>query len=278
MKLIADSGSTKTSWLLLAGENTLQEFETKGMNPFFITEDEIINALEENLRPDVIPNIKHVHFFGAGCSSQEKAEWMEEIIQKAIPNAEIQIKTDIEGAVHSVSNFGEKSIVSILGTGSSFRIYDGENIIKKYSSLGYIIGDEGSGTHIAKALLRKIMYGQCSEFIQFDFYDYFNTNRDKIIETVYTKAFPNKYLANFASFCSRHIATPEIEQIVLDSIEENIKTHILNIPEAQNFTLHFVGSIAFYFKPQLEKVLNKYNLKIGTVVQKPIHRLAIKLK
>lgn len=278
MKLIADSGGTKTSWLLLAGENILQEFETIGMNPFFVSEDEIIDTLKEKLRPDVIPNLKQVHFFGAGCSNPEKVEWLEDVFKKAIPNASIQVKTDIEGAVLSVTTLGEKSIVSILGTGSSFRIFDGENIYKKYSSLGFIVGDEGSGTHIAKALLRKIVYGQCSEFIQFDFYQYFNTNFDEIIENIYSKPFPNRYLAQFTTFCSRHIATPEIEQIVLDSFEENIKTHILNIPNAEEYKLHFIGSIAFYFKPQLEKIIAKHNLQLGNIVQKPIHFLAKKLK
>lgn len=277
MKLIADSGGTKTSWLLLAGENTIQAFETIGMNPFFVSEDEVIDALEANLRPDVIPNIKEVHFFGAGCSNLEKAEWLQDVIQKTIPNAEINIKTDIEGAVLSVANFGEKSIVSILGTGSSFRIFDGKNIIKKYSSLGYIVGDEGSGTHIAKALLRKVMYGQCSEFILFDFYQFFDTNTDEIIANIYTKPFPNRYLAQFTTFCSRHIASPEIEQIVLDSFEENIKTHILNIKNASEFKLHFVGSIAFHFKAQLEKVIEKHGLNLGNIVQKPINELARKV-
>ncbi|MGB1019159.1 MAG: hypothetical protein ACPGVH_08805 [Chitinophagales bacterium] len=277
MKLIADSGSTKTSWLLLAGENTLQEFETKGMNPFFISEDEIIDALEDNLRPDVIPNIKEVHFFGAGCSNQEKAEWLQEVIEGILPNASVFIKTDIEGAVLACSNFGEKSVVSILGTGTSFRIFDGEKMIKLYSSLGYIIGDEGSGTHISKALLRKLYYNQLSVFFLTDFNQYFETTREKIIGNVYSKAFPNRYLAQFTKFCSRHIASPEIEKIVLDSFDAYFKNHLTNIPEIKEHKLHFVGSVAFHFKPQLEKVITKHGLKLGTIIQKPIHALARKI-
>lgn len=278
MKLIADSGSTKTSWLLLAGENILQEFETLGLNPFFVSEDDVINALDDKIRPDLIPNIKEVHFFGAGCSNQEKAEWLQEIIEGILPNASVFIKTDIEAAVLACSNFGEKSVVSILGTGTSFRIYDGEKMIKLYSSLGYIIGDEGSGTHISKALLRKLYYKQLSVFFLTDFNQYYNTSRDKILESVYSKPFPNQYLAQFTTFCSRHIASPEIEQIVLDSFDEYLTNHIISIPTIEEHKLHFVGSVAFHFKPQLEKIIAKHGLVLGSILKKPIQALARKFK
>lgn len=276
MKLFADSGSTKTSWLLLADKNILQEFETKGMNPFFITEDEIIEELETHLRPDVIPHIKEVYFFGAGCSSTEKAEWLENIFSELLQNAQVNIHTDIEGAVKATVSANEKSIVSILGTGSTFRIFDGENILNKYSSLGYIIGDEGSGTHISKALLRKVFYKQFPINLEMEFMEHYNISRDELIKNVYSKPLPNRYLAQFTTFCSKNIHLEEIEKIVLDSFDSFFTNHIINVHNYTDYKLHFVGSVAFYFRAQLEKIALKYDCALGEIVQKPIYKLVEK--
>lgn len=276
MKLFADSGSTKTSWLLKAEGNILQEFETKGMNPFFISEDEIINELETHLRPDVIPHITAVHFFGAGCSSSEKVEWLESIFSNLLQNATINIYTDIDGAAKATVTANEKSIVSILGTGSTFRIFDGENVFKKYSSLGYIIGDEGSGTHISKALLRKVFYKQFPANLEMAFLEYYKLTRESLIENVYSNPLPNRYLAKFTTFCSQNIHLTEIEQIVLNSFDSFFTNHIINIPNYKDYKLHFVGSVAFHFRAQLEKIASKHGCAMGKIVQKPIYNLVQK--
>lgn len=276
MKLFADSGSTKTSWLLLAENNILQEFETKGMNPFFISEDEIIDELENKLRPDVIPHIKALHFYGAGCSNLKKADWLKSIFKEIFPNATIYVLTDIEGAVKAVATKNEKSIVSILGTGAAFRIFDGENILKRYSSLGFIIGDEGSGTHISKALIRKVFYKQLPTEIEQAFFDFFNVTSIDIVENIYSKPLPNRYLAQFTTFCAKNIQLPEIEAIVLESFESFFSNHIIPIENYPKYKLHFVGSIAFYFREQLEKIATKHGCNIGKIVQKPIYDLVKK--
>ena len=276
MKLFADSGSTKTSWLLLADKNILQEFETRGMKPFFITENEIIEELEAYLRPDVIPHIKEVHFFGAGCSTSEKAEWLESILSDLMANAQVNTNTDIDGAIKAVAIPQEKSIISILGTGSTFRIFDGENTINKYSSLGYIIGDEGSGTHISKELLRKVFYKQFPINLEMAFLDCFNLTRNLLIENVYSLPLPNCYLAKFTTFCSQNIHLPEIEKIVLDSFDSFFSNHIINVHHYKEYKLHFVGSIAFHFSAQLEKIALKHGCSMGQIIQKPIYKLVEK--
>lgn len=270
MKLVADSGSTKTSWLLVKKQKVIQSFETIGMNPFFISEKEIKEVFEFFVEKD---DVKSVDFFGAGCSTPTKAKYLKSIFQKIFPQATIQIKTDIAAAVLACSTMGEKSIVSILGTGSAFRIFDGKNIQKRYSSLGYILGDEGSGTFIAKALLRKILYQQFSTQLQQDFYAFFNTNREEIIENVYTKPFPNRYLAQFSRFASQYIAYSEVEQLVLNAFDTFFQNHILTTPNYKQYRLHFVGSIAFHFRTQLHKIAEKYQLEIGKIIAKPIEEL-----
>lgn len=277
MKLIADSGSTKTSWILMHHQKQIMAFETIGMNPFFTKESVINSAINEHLETKQKEQIKAVHFFGAGCSNVQKANELKMTFESLFKNAQISIKTDIEGAVLSVAKAGEKSIVSILGTGSSFRIFDGKNIVKRYSSLGFIIGDEGSGTYIAKALLRKIFYQQLPDSLVNAFFDYYHTSYDEIIENTYSKPNPNKYLAQFTQFCALHIHIPEVENIVLHAFDDYFVQHIVPIKNHQTYRLHFIGSIAYYFQKQLEKIAYKYQMELGNIVQKPIHRLAVSI-
>jgi len=276
MKIYADSGSTKTEWILLINNEIEYRFETIGMNPFFVKEKEIIFEIEKHLKKYNFEKIKELNFYGAGCSTFEKIEWLKRIFSTLFVNATINIKTDIEGAVLATSKKGEKSITSILGTGSAFRIFDGKNIIKKYSSLGYIIGDEGSGTHISKALLRRIMYQQLNYKLEKAFFEYFNTTREEIIENIYSKPFPNRYLAKFTKFCNKNIENEIIEKIVLDSFYSFFKNHISNIENYKNYKLHFIGSIAYYFQDQLKNVANEYDCDFGIVLQKPLQSLILK--
>ncbi len=270
MKLYADSGSTKTEWILVENKKNVHQFETIGMNPFFVKEEDIYPTLDEKLTNYLFKDINEINFFGAGCSTKSKAKWLKSIFSKIFSNAKIKVHTDIELAVLASTKKGEKSIVSILGTGSSFRIFNGKKVKKKYSSLGYILGDEGSGTHIAKELLRKIYYFQLSDYIYDLFFDKYKLKRDEIIENIYSKPFPNRFLAQFATFCNDNIEDEEIEQIVLDSFYSFFENHISNVKNFQNYQLQFVGSIAFYFKEQLHQIADEFDCEIDLIIQKPL--------
>ena len=278
MKLYADSGSTKTEWILTEKDKIINQFTTIGMNPLFIKENEIYSELDKNFVNHYFKDVKELHFFGAGCSDIKQANKLSSILGKLFNNAQITIKTDIELAVLAVSTKKEKSIVSILGTGSTFRIFDGNKTIKNYSSLGFIIGDEGSGTHIGKSLLRKIFYNQINTEIYFYFFDDYDLQVETLIENVYSKPFPNKYLASFTHFCKKYIDSESIEEIVIDSFYSYFKNHILNVEDYQEHTLHFVGSVAFHFKEQLEEVAAEFDCEIGTIIQKPLALYLANLK
>lgn len=277
MKLYADSGSTKTSWILVKNNSEQESYTLNGLNPFFVSESVVLTELKSLLKEFNFLEVKELFFYGAGCSTLEKANWLKEVFQTIFINAKISIKTDIECAVLASVNKNEKSIVSILGTGSSFRVFDGEKMLKKYSSLGYIIGDEGSGTHVSKALLRKVFYKQLPIHLENSFFEFFETSRDEIIENVYSKPLANRYLAKFTVFCKENIHKKEVEEIVINSFNDYFKNHITTIENYNEYKLHFVGSIAFYFQEQLEKIAKKYSCQIGTIIQKPLERLVEKI-
>ena len=276
MILIADSGSTKTEWILLNQGEEILRTETIGLNPFFVSPNEIQTVINQSALSPYLDQVKKLNFYGAGCSNDTKKEDLNQSFNAIFNNAEIHIKTDIEGAVMAVSE-DHPCIVCILGTGSTFRIFDGKNIIRKYSSLSYILGDEGSGTYIAKRLLRGVFYQQLPQHVINDFFKDYPINAEELLHNTYREPQANRYLASFVPFCKKHIQTPEIESIVLQSFEDFYKVHLSRLELIKDYPVHFIGSIAFYFSDQLMQIALKYNFKVGNIVQKPLGMLKKKL-
>lgn len=262
-----------TDWLLFDKKrNDILAFDTIGMNPFFVDKKTILKELNTTEISTYSKQVESFTFYGAGCSSPDKARFLSTVFQSIFTHASIEVKTDIEGAVLALADY-KPCIVSILGTGSTFRVYDGQNIIKKYSSLGFIVGDEGSGTHIGKALLKAIYYHKLEVDFMEKFEKFFKYSKEEIIENIYQKPRPNKFLASISPFCKEYINHPEIEEIILNSFDTFFKEHILPIKESKKYPLHFIGSIAFFFEAQLKKVAYKYDFKIGKIEQKPLKLL-----
>jgi glucosamine kinase len=273
MILLADSGSSKTEWILIENNQEIHRTETMGLNPFFVDEGSIRATIEHSSLAPFVKQIQVLHFYGAGCSNEEKVTWLKTVFQKSFVKATIEIFTDIDGAVLACSE-GKPAIVCILGTGSTFRIFDGEKIIRKYSSLAYIIGDEGSGTYIAKSLLRGIFYQNFSQDLQNKFFEKYPINSDILLEKVYKQNQANKYLASFVPFCKENISDPSIEALVLNAFEQFYLEHLAKFPESKTYPIHFVGSVAFHFEEQLKKIASKYQFTVGKILQKPLEALS----
>lgn len=272
MIILADSGSTKTEWILMKNGIELIKTETIGLNPYFVDKDLIQNTLEASKLFPYMDLVKEVHFFGAGCSTEDKKLWLESIFQGQFKKAKIEVKTDIEGAVVASSG-GEACIVCILGTGSTFRVFNGKEIVRKYSSLGFILGDEGSGTYIAKALLRGIFYQNFDIDLIDAFYKSYPINSEILLERIYKEPQANRYLASFVPFCKEHIAHPQIERLVLNAFEQFYLEHLAKLEESSTYPVHFIGSIALHFEAQLQKIAKKYNFKVGKIIQKPLTQI-----
>lgn len=272
MILFADSGSTKTEWILLNGKQEIFRTQTIGLNPFFVNESQIIEAVQASGIPPYFEQINELHFYGAGCSAVDKVAFLETCFQQLFPKATILIFTDIDGAVIATTD-QKPGIVCILGTGSTFRIFDGKGIIRKYSSLSYIIGDEGSGTHIAKALLRGVFYQNFSQKIQDAFFKEYPITANDVLEHVYKKTLPNRYLASFVPFCKKYIDEPEIKALVKHSFTDFINQHLVKYEESKQFPIHFVGSVAFHFQDILMEVLADFGMQPGKILQKPLDNI-----
>ena len=271
MILIADSGSTKTHWCLMAGNGQSSEFFTDGINPFFQTSDAMKNSISNQLLPQLahlmwVGPIEAVYFYGAGCTA-EKAPYVEDAIRGCFKKVkEVVVQSDMVGAAISLVGKGA-GVACILGTGANSCYFENGEIVKNVPALGFILGDEGSGAVLGKRLVSDLLKNQLSDELKEKFLSEYNTSAAEIIENVYRKPFPNRYLAQFSKFCSANIDNPLIYQLVYDHFAYFVKRIL---PQYPKVPVGFVGSVAYYYKDILAKVMKDNGFELGKILQSPM--------
>lgn len=272
MILVADSGSTKTTWCLLDKKTGKKELlQTPGINPFYQDEDTILKALEKEFTSSH-RNFEAVYFYSAGCSNPVISKVAYEALDKFFNAPTIEVASDLMAAAHALCGTTE-GIACILGTGSNSCHYNGKEVIENTPPLGFILGDEGSGAVIGKKLLSDILKKQLPEHICNKFFNKYKTDTIEILNNIYKKPFPNRYAAGFTRFIAENISEPSLQKLVLSSFEEFITRNILQYQMATQLPVHFTGSIAYYFKDLLYEILEKHQLKRGKIIKEPIDGL-----
>ncbi|HRZ98216.1 MAG TPA: ATPase [Paludibacter sp.] len=272
MKLIADSGSTKTQWCLVENGLIIKDILTNGINPFYQTEKEIITDLENQLLPELENStIPEIHFYGAGCSFPEKKALVKNAILQFFPKADIEIESDLLGAARSLFQH-EKGIACILGTGSNSCFYDGNEIVQNVSPLGFILGDEGSGAVLGKLLIADCLKKQLPDWLSEKLLDEYELTPAQILENVYKKPFPNRFLAKFSPFILEHIEEPSIFNLVYDSFDSFLARNVMQYP-LEEIKVGFIGSIAHYFRDTLEIVASERGIVISEIAKSPMDGL-----
>ncbi len=275
MILVADSGSTKCDWILISNSGERFETNSMGFNPFFHNEDLIAFELNQNeLLKQNAAQITHIYFYGAGASSAMRNAIIERGLRRLFTNAEkIVVDHDVKAAVIATAKDNE-GIVCILGTGSNSCYSDGNKIHEIIPALGYILGDEGSGSSFGKktviAYLYKTLPLELARALENDY----GVNKELILETVYKKPNANVYLASFAKFVYDNRTHPFFEKIIRDGLKEFINMHVCCYDNYKVVPVHFIGSIAFYFKDVLAEISREYPFTIGQIVKNPITLLA----
>lgn len=272
MKLIADSGSTKTDWRLVDSNNKIESFQTIGFNPYHISNDEILAELNKSALKNVKQEIKEVVFYGAGCSSPAKSNEIKKALQQFFIQATISVDHDLLAAARALCGHG-KGMVAILGTGSNTCLFDGENITANVSALGYILGDEGSGAYIGKTFIQALLNKELSKEMEDNFKQQYNLTLTEVLDAVYKKPLPNRFLAQFAKFIYENKTSPEITTLIDNCFKSFFEKHICKYENYQQYPLNIVGSIGFVFKNEIENVAKNYKVKIGKVIKQPIDEL-----
>jgi N-acetylglucosamine kinase-like BadF-type ATPase len=274
MILVADSGSSKTDWLLSTSLQESISFKTAGLNPYFLTEKEITKIIQEQV-PDMVAHaseVTEIYFFGAGCSSPDRHEIVSNAISQLFTKAFISVDSDLLGCAYATCGY-EKGICCVMGTGSNISFFDGESIHDGQHGLGFVLGDEGSGTWFGKAMITDFLYGNMPADISQKFDEAYGLNKEIVIKNVYQKPNANTYLASFSKFVSEIKATPYgqalLEKGLLEFIESNIKSY----PEYHRYKCHFVGSIAYFFADELTALCQQQGVKTGKIIKQPINDL-----
>ena len=267
--LIADSGSTKTDWLLLKGNKEFSRFSTQGINPFMLNELEIVIILTKEL-PQLPECVEAIYFYGAGCRGEQSAI-VKSAIKRVFPTANIQVESDLLGAARSVCG-NESGIACILGTGSNSCLYDGKNIVENVFPLGYILGDEGSGAVMGKHLVADILKHQMPDKISTLFFEKYQLTPDQIIQRVYREPFPNRFLATFALFIGENRNNPDIHKFIIYEFECFFRRNVDQY-HRPNLPINFVGSIAFFLRIELQEVAKSLGYRIGRIYRTPLDGL-----
>ncbi len=270
MLLICDSGSTKADWILTNKNSILGEFNTAGINPYFHDQHTIISSIKKSDElVKYASKIKKIIFFGAGCSSVERVRIVHDSLQLFFENAKIQVHHDLLGS--AIATCGDQpGIACILGTGSNSCYFDGQKVIENNHGLGYILGDEGSGSYYGRKLLANFIYNRLPIAIQKDLAENHKLSKELIIENVYSKPNANVFLASFAKVLYDHNKDEYVQKLVSDGMKEFFENYVIVIPEHKEVPIHFVGSIAHYFKDILRDVAKTYSCNVGKIIQKPI--------
>ncbi|PCJ81484.1 MAG: hypothetical protein COA49_05165 [Bacteroidetes bacterium] len=273
--LIADSGSTKSDWVAIdESGNEIKSFSTIGFNPYFHSEDLVVEELTKSEEAISIAQIVNkVFFYGAGSSSKDLCAVIENGLSRVFINAEVIVGHDLDGAAYSTWS-GEKAITCILGTGSNSCMFDGQKVYEEVPSLAYILGDEGSGSWFGKKLLQAYFYKQLPQEIHDDFYSEFGYTVNDVNRLVYKEPNPNVFLASFMKFISKHKDSELIKSWLLDGFGVFLDAHVKCFDGYKEMPVHFIGSVAYHFQDILREACEIRDIKIGNTIRKPIDGLA----
>lgn len=267
--LIADSGATKAEWVLLNGGKK-KTFFTQGISPYFLTAEQITELVQKELGGK-LKNVEvaQLFYYGTGCANPANAKIVKGALKKVFPAATITVNHDLMAAARALCGHG-KGIACILGTGSNSCFYNGKKIVTNSPGLGYVLGDEGSGAYLGKKVIQYYLYNTFDDEIRARFDARFETNSVEILENVYKKPLPNRYLATFTMFLAENRGHYMIENILEDGLNDFFFHHLCKYREVWTLPVNFVGSVAYGFKDIIQQLCESYEFELGKILKNPM--------
>ncbi|MEJ5996475.1 N-acetylglucosamine kinase [Pedobacter sp. Du54] len=272
MIVIADSGSTKTSWAVLSNADEPKQFSTEGYNPYYVDaayiEESIVKNFSYQLEAD---KVEQVYFYGAGCAGGK-----DEVVKKALtaifPNASIFVESDLLAAAKSLLG-NKEGFISILGTGTNTGIYSNGKIISQVNSLGFWLGDEGSGAYLGKKLLSLFARRALPIALMEAFENDYGLTPSSVIPTFYDVELQNRYTAKFTIFLHKHLENIYIRKLVKQAFVDFFENIVCLYPNYRNYALNSIGSVGLTFLDQLKEVAYSYGMNVGKINKSPIEGL-----
>jgi N-acetylglucosamine kinase-like BadF-type ATPase len=273
MILIADAGATKIQWVVIHDGKASDPLETEGFNPYFMEPQILLDAVEKGLAPFINPGyIRQVNYYGAGCSTVVKCGVVEDVLKEVFEKADIEIHHDLIGAARAL--FGRKEgIACILGTGSNSCLYDGNKILENVTSLGYFFGDEGSGAYLGKLFLTEYLRKRMPIHLKEKFDKRFGYSLENILDSVYSKPYPNRFLSSFALFMGDLKEDEFVKGLVKKNFQDFFTEQVTQYTNYQQQPLGVIGSVGFHFQEIFTELAEQYKLKVTKIIKSPIEGL-----
>lgn len=268
--LIADAGSSKTSWSFI-NEKTKEviRFQTIGINPAHDSRETVISVFQE-IKNKISPcHVNEIHYYGAGCATPLLNNMVKSSLSYVFNTENITVESDLKGAY--IALFGNQDgITCILGTGSASALFSKGEIIDRTPSLGFILGDEGSGVALGKNLLNAVFKKQFSDNVIKKFQERYKLSLSELIEKVYKDPKPAPFIASFSPFLLECIQEKEVQLIVEKEFENFFKKNVQNYQDSRQYNIGFVGSVAFNYKDILLKTAEKFGWQIDKILKDPL--------
>lgn len=269
MKILVDSGATKANWVAVSAGKIVHQLQTQGISPYFLSDEGIVDVLRE-VRRSIPEPVQELYFYSTGCKAEDQKRRMNQLLRLLFQEAtQVQVETDMFAAARAAAQ-REAGIVCILGTGSNACRYDGQQIVETAGGLGFILGDEGSGAAIGKELIRSFLNREMPEALCEELNKQYHLTRDNILQSVYQLPYPNRFLATFAPFAFEHRGEPSIREVLDRQFNLFFKRCVLPLEGGQGLPIHFVGSIAAYFKEEITLNALPFGLRLAQFQQDPM--------
>lgn len=263
MKLIVESGSTRTEWALIEGNILLQHAFSEGINPFFQNRREISRSIRLGL-PDVFfrTKLEVVYYYGAGCNSDAKKNILNASLVAQF-KAPVEVESDLLGAARGLFK-DEAGIACILGTGSNSCFYDGENIVKNVKAGGFILGDEGGGAVLGKLFIADLLKGLVPKELETEFYEKYRITSNDAMEYVYNRPSPNQFLGIIAYFLGDYLDNEYARNLWLNNLRSFFDRSICQY-DYKNYPIRVIGSLTYAHQDMLKEVAQEYGVTIDLV-------------
>lgn len=270
--LIIDAGATKTAFALVEGCSVVCTCKGAGINPNYCSDEAINDVFSSFLKQNKVSHVSHVHYYGAGCASAENAGRIGCLLQELYPEAVVSVCSDLMAVCRALSD-NRSSVVAILGTGAATCQFDGRSIVVRAPSLGYLLGDEGSGTYLGKQLVTAFMRNELPASLSAELRRQYNLSFDKAIRRIYSEPSPNLFFSSLAPFVSEHLDNPFMHQLASESFRRFFALQKVCYEESATLPWMLSGSVAFNFREVVQAAAEEENCHVRTIVESPMECL-----
>lgn len=266
MKLIVDSGGTKTDWCFRDAEGQVRHHYSGGMNFSYMDADTLSGIMREAAEA-VGSGVEEVHLYAAGLVEKPSTP-----LEPFFPGARVYYQTDLLGAARAVCG-REKGIAVILGTGSNSCLYDGQQIVRNIRPGGFILGDEGSGAVLGKSFLSDLIKGLVPEDTAAAYAaEGYPADYPSIVREVYKSAAPAAFMGSLAPWIvGRYEEDDYLKGLVDNNFRQFIRRVLLQY--GAEAPVGVVGGFGCACKPVLQRLGREAGLSFTTFLPSPMEGL-----